>query len=281
MDFQTLHTFSELAKCLSFSQTAQSLFISQSTVTKRISELEKELEKPLFTRDKRHVALTSYGQLYLEYVERILSLEKISIEKLNAYESYSNNLKIGATNSIYECHLFDIINAYEKQSPDNAISISIDHSQELLQFLQDGILDLVFTFIPFYKAGYECKSFHSDRLVLTTSYKNTDYVRGIRKADLTDIKYLMCNFALNDVGSYIRGLFPNHYQFKFEIDNSTKLLPYLLSGYGYSFLPEKMLENYIKKKELRIIPLLDIETPEIKSYYVGRLLSKEKWSKIF
>lgn len=277
MDFQTLHTFSELAKCLSFSQTAQNLFVTQSTVTKRISELEKELGKPLFTRDKRHVTLTSYGQLYLEYVERILSLERISMEELNAYESYSNNLKIGATNSIYECHLFDMINNYEKNSPDNAISIRIDHSQELIQFLLDGILDLVFSFLPYHKPGYECRSFRSDRLVLTTQYNNTEYKNGIHKAELTNIRYLMCNFALNDVGSYIRGLFPNHYQFKFEIDNSTKLLPYLLSGDGYSFLPEKMLDSYINKKELRIIPLLDIETPEIKSYYIGRLSSKEKW----
>lgn len=280
MDFQTLHTFSELARCLNFSQTAQNLFVTQSTITKRISELEKEIGKPLFIRDKRHVSLTNYGMLYLEYVDRILNLEKTSIAELNAYETYSNNLKIGATNSIYECHLFDLISKYEQSSPENAINVSIDHSQELIQFLQDGLLDLVFSFLPFQKAGYECEPFHADQLVLTTSYDNTLYRDGIKQSELTNIKYLMCNFALNDVGTYIRSLFPNHYQFKFEIDNSTKLLPYLLNGSGYSFLPEKMLETYINKKELRIIPLLDIETPEIKSYYIGRLSSKDKWDKL-
>ena len=152
-----------------------------------------------FIRDKRHVSLTNYGMLYLEYVDRILNLEKTSIAELNAYETYSNNLKIGATNSIYECHLFDLISKYEQSSPENAINVSIDHSQELIQFLQDGLLDLVFSFLPFQKAGYECEPFHADQLVLTTSYDNTLYRDGIKQSELTNIKYLMCNFALNDV----------------------------------------------------------------------------------
>ena len=43
MDIQTLKTFIALAETKSFTKTANKLFVAQSTVTNRITELEKEL----------------------------------------------------------------------------------------------------------------------------------------------------------------------------------------------------------------------------------------------
>ena len=149
----------------------------------------------------------------------------------------------------------------------------------MIQLLMDGILDCVFTSVPLVRAGFECHHFHTDNLVLATGYDNILHADGIRKEELT-IKYMMCNFALNDVGEFIRNLFPTHYQFKFEIDNSTKLIPYLINTTGYSFLPDKMIEQELADKKLRTIPLLDFETPKINSYYIGSLRSKELWTKL-
>ena len=74
MNSQSIKTFITLAKLNSFSQTATSLYISQSTVTKRICELEKEVGKPLFYRDKKHVSLTEDGRIFLKYATRIVEL---------------------------------------------------------------------------------------------------------------------------------------------------------------------------------------------------------------
>lgn len=280
MDSQTLRTFITLAHSLNFSQTAQTLFVSQSTVTKRIAELEKELHKSLFLRDKRHVELTDSGQLFLKYAERFISLEDSCLMELNSYESYSTRLRLGTTISIYECHLFPLINKFEQSSNTASIYVSLSHSKELIESLQDGTLDLIFSFTPYIRKGYECCEFKNDTLVLTTSYDNTEFQNGIHKQDLTKMKYLMCNFTLEDDGKYIRSLFPEHYQFKFEIDNSSKLIPYLITGNGYSFLPEKMIEPHLKSKKLRIIPLLNFETPVLKSYYIGKISNRDLWSQL-
>ena len=90
---------------------------------------------------------------------------------------------------------------------------------------------------------------------------------------------MMCNFALNDVGEFIRNLFPTHYQFKFEIDNSTKLIPYLINTTGYSFLPDKMIEQELADKKLHDSSS-GLKTPKINSYYIGSLRSKELWTKL-
>lgn len=277
MNSQSIKTFITLAKLNSFSQTANSLYISQSTVTKRIYELEKEVGKPLFSRDKKHVSLTDDGQIFLQYAQRIIELEEASLREMHASVTYKNSLRIGSTNSIYECHLFPLIAAFESSSGQHSVKVTIGHSSDMIQLLMDGILDCIFTSVPLTRTGYECRHFHTDNLVLATGYENMEYVSGIRKEELTSVKYMMCDFALNEVGEFIRNLFPNHHQFKFEIDNSTKLIPYLIKGSGYSFLPDKMIEQELLIRKLRIIPLLDFEPPKVNSYYIGNLKSKALW----
>lgn len=274
MNSENLKTFILLAENLNFSKTAALLFVAQSTVTKRIAELENEIGKPLFFRDKKHVLITKEGNAFLSYAKRITQLEAASIKEVNSLIQYKQYLRIGSTNSIYDCHLFPLISMYD-QNPDNSIKVTIGHSSELINLLKDDILDIVFSFLPLKKCGYECSNFHSDQLVLVTSYNNKEFANGITKCKLTSINYLMCNFALEEIGQYIQELFPAHYQFKFEIDNSTKIIPYLLSGYGYSFLPISMINNYVLENKLRIIPLIDFESPVINSYYIFKTSNKD------
>ncbi len=87
----------------------------------------------------------------------------------------------------------------------------------------------------------------------------------------------MCNFAIDEVGQFIKDLFPPYHQFKFEIDNSTKLIEFLKYANSYSFVPQKMIAEFIDQKIFRIIPLNDFETPLIKSYCVGNSVSKDTW----
>lgn len=279
MNFELLETFITLAKENNFSTTAERLFVSQSTVTKRIAELEKLLNATLFSRSNKHVALTPEGSIFLDYATRILELQTASIEKLHALVHYRQHLRIGTTNSLYECHLFDKIQAFYSH-PDHAVKIVIGHSTDLQTGLLDGALDVIFSFIPLRKAGYDCLPFERDQLVLVTSYDTIRFKEGIKKNELTNIDYLMCNFALQEVGQFIRELFPLHHPFKFEIDNSTKLIPYLKKGNCYSFLPKKMIAAHLDSRELRIIPLIDFVTPVIHSYVIGNHASNALWSQL-
>ena len=62
MEIWQLRCFIALADTLSFSRAAESLYLSQSALSRRISDLEKELGMPLFTRNTRRVELTESGR---------------------------------------------------------------------------------------------------------------------------------------------------------------------------------------------------------------------------
>ncbi len=266
MDTETLKTFVKLSELRNFTHTADHLFVVQSTITNRIAELERQVGKQLFIRDKKNLTLTQEGILFLNYAKRMIELEETALLEINKANQFTSTLRIGTTNTIYECHLHQEIRSLMKASKDVATKVIIDHSDNLLQMLQDGIIDVVYTYLPFYKAKFHCNLYAKDELLLVTSSHNVSYQNGIKKEELVRINYLFCNFALQEVGNFIRELFPPYYQFSFEIDNSTKLIPYLLDGIGYSFLPTSLVSSYLLNGSLISIPLLDFEPPIIQCY---------------
>lgn len=266
MDTQNLKTFILLSEIKNFTHTAEKQFVAQSTITNRIVELEKEVGRRLFVRDNKSVSLTEEGALFLKYAKRILELEESSVQEINSFKTYNNILRIGTTNIIYECHLFSWISKYMENNKDTSVKIIIGSSVELLDMLKDGLIDMAFTFIPFSKKGYKCTNFASDELVLVTNTSNIDYHKGIKQEELTKINYLFCNFPMQEEGISVRELFPKYYQFPFEINNSSKLIKYIINGTGYSFLPESMVKPFLNEGSLKIIKTLDFIAPKIDYY---------------
>lgn len=266
MDTQNLRTFLTLANVKNFTQTANLMYIAQSTVTNRIAELEKEVGKPLFVRSKKNLSLTKEGIVFQDYARRIIDLEEMSIREMNAPDFSRESLRIGTTNTIYECQLEPVLTQLLKDNTGYSINVTIGHSVNLLQMLQDGLLDIAFSYQPMQRSGFHCECFLTDELLLVTNPGTASFEHGIRKEDLPNLNYLFCNFALQEVGQFIRELFPPFYQFPFEIDNSTKLLSYLLQGIGCSFLPASLVAPYLENNSLLSIPLLDFEAPRINCY---------------
>ncbi|MBO4336864.1 MAG: LysR family transcriptional regulator [Lachnospiraceae bacterium] len=276
MDIQALETFIALAETKSFTKTANRLFVAQSTVTNRINELEKELKLSLFSRTNRSVKLTGEGEKFRIYAEKVLDLTEHALAEMSAEHRFANHIRIGSADSIYEGHLAPRIQSYSEHHPDTSLKISIGLSNHLLEQLQEDLLDVVFVYIPLKKASYYCEVYKQDRLVLVTDTGNKKYSKGITRDRLTEENYLMCNFALQDVGMYIRKLFPRFHQFELEIDDCMKIMPYLLGKDNYTFLPKDMADPYIREKKLRQIPLLDFDTPVINSYIICKESKKEQ-----
>ena len=71
MEIKQVQYFLTVAEAGSFSVAAEDLYISQSSLSKQIIALEKELGIPLFDRSKRKIALTPAGETYLKHARNI------------------------------------------------------------------------------------------------------------------------------------------------------------------------------------------------------------------
>lgn len=271
MNMEAIETFIILCELKSFTKTASKLYVAQSTITNRIAELEKELGQPLFKRNNKSMELTLSGKIYQDYARRIIQLNHSALSSMNRDNAiYSRRIHVGTTNTIYECHLKNRILSFVSNNYDVGVKLTMGHSDELLDMLTKDLIDYIYIYLPFRRKGFVCDCFCVDELVLVCNYNDLLYEKGILKNQLQSLRYIYCNFALQDVGMFIRELFPRNYQFCLEIDNSTKVLDYVLDGAGYSFLPLSLVQIQLKRKELRSIPLLDFESPKINNYVIHR-----------
>ncbi len=61
MELRQLKYFVKAAETLNFSEASRALFITQSTLSQQIKQLEQELGSALFLRDSHRVMLTESG----------------------------------------------------------------------------------------------------------------------------------------------------------------------------------------------------------------------------
>ena len=132
------------------------------------------------------------------------------------------------------------------------------------------MLDMVFSAVPLKRIGYACDVYDVDRVALVCGKGKNEYPDGVTKEQLAKLPYLMCDFTLSEAGNFIRSLFPKNHVFRLDVDNSSKLLPYLEKGLGYSFLPYKLVKERIESGALEEVSLKDFTAPKVTTYLIYR-----------
>lgn len=140
MQFQTMQEFLVLADTLNFLNAAEQLYMSQSTLSKHIRDMEKELGAPLFKRSTRSVELTELGMCLIPYAQRAVELQNEYLKEVEDYKERQNNqLIIGCISHWNEMDLGMMTLDFQKKYPNITISITTtDHSKEYIPMVEDG-----------------------------------------------------------------------------------------------------------------------------------------------
>jgi aminoethylphosphonate catabolism LysR family transcriptional regulator len=147
MRLTQLRSFHAVATAGSFTRAAESLHVSQPTVTTQVRQLESLYKVELFHRTGRHVRPTEMGERLLLLSRQIFSLESDAIQLLgDAGELRSGHLRVAA---VGPSHVTKMLAAFHQRYPGVKISVSTGNSQDVLDRLLDyradvGVLAQVF-----------------------------------------------------------------------------------------------------------------------------------------
>ncbi len=137
----------EAADCLSFTEAASKLNISQPALSRQIASLEEELGYPLFLRIKQRVFLSEAGKAYLGGVKKLFREYRDLVAEVDRiHGSGSRVLKIGylEDRSLHpSCS--DAIAAMSEKYPDVSIKMEACRLKELLEKIGEKRIDIGFT----------------------------------------------------------------------------------------------------------------------------------------
>lgn len=146
MDLYQLKYFLEVARELSFTRAAANLHVSPSAVSRSIALLESSVEKKLFTRTKRHVALNSSGESLKASALRIFDeVEKAELDLAGA-EAAPVRLRVGSREMITNYLLPGPLEEFEARFGRTAFGIYELDSVAMAEAVKKDLLDFGFTY---------------------------------------------------------------------------------------------------------------------------------------
>lgn len=217
MDLQSLYYFSELAKTLHFTKTAEKLFISQQTLSNHIARLEDYYGTPLFYR-KPKLSLTYAGEKVLQFARQVNRQHENLHDILSEITQEQRGLiRFGASTLRMSASLPDILPIFAKKYPKVEIRLTDAKAARLEQLLLDGNIDLAIAVTEDMNPLLTAIHLMDDQIyfcvadTLLTAYYG-DYAEELKEksrngANLHDFSKLPFCLLNNRMGQYIQQCF--------------------------------------------------------------------------
>ncbi len=134
MDFLQLECFLSVVKSKSFTEAANDISLSQSSISKHIMRLEKELGVKLLNRNTRTVSLTVAGKDFLEHAERLMEEYHLALRNIHTYRDLYS-LHVGSVDHLGKVGVTAPIAAFLEKFPHINITLEQDNTLRLMNLL--------------------------------------------------------------------------------------------------------------------------------------------------
>lgn len=148
MTLNQLKYFLAVARCLSFTEAARTLFMTQPALSRQIRAMEEELGTRLFVREKKTLKLTPGGSvLYNGLPDFLRQYEGLMSDARNANRGHEGRLRLGILD-IYDISglLPPVVAAFQSRYPQIRLTLERYSLGELPERLYDDRLDIICTY---------------------------------------------------------------------------------------------------------------------------------------
>lgn len=259
MIIEPLEIFKKVAEEKSFSKAAEDLFLSQPAVSSHIRNLENEFGTKLIYRSSKHVDLTPAGEIFYEQACKIINQYKEAKEKINQIQSVvSGNLRIGASFTVGEYILPELVSQTATRYPNLDITVTIANTEEIAQGLRQNRLDVALVEGKISGKEFILEPFMVDELVLIAPPGHPlTKIQSVSAKDLEDLVWI-----LREAGSGTRE-FSDHFihtlnirlRHSYVFSSNTGVKAAVTSGLGIALVSKLIIQKELKAGELAVIPL--------------------------
>lgn len=149
INIQKYKAFLKVVELESFTRAAETLFYSQSGISRMINDLEKEWSVTLFERSRTGVRLTSDGIKLLPFAKNVCEeYQKLQaeVDALNGLQS--GIIRIGTFSSVATHWLPGILKAFQEDYPNIDFELLLGDYTEIESWIAEGRVDCGFTRLP-------------------------------------------------------------------------------------------------------------------------------------
>jgi LysR family hydrogen peroxide-inducible transcriptional activator len=241
----------ELADRLNFRAAAEAQYVTQSTLSAGIKELEKVLGVQLVERDKRHVRLTAVGEEVTARARELLAAASDLTESArSATVPLSGTLRLGAIPTIAPFLLPEVLPALRRSHPALKLHLREDLTERLLERLRAGSLDIALIAMPYETGDLYVRELFKDEFWYVAREDNPaakDKEVALRKLDTGGVLLLEEGHCLREHVITACGPRRGSGESSVEATSLPTLIQMVEGGLGATLLPEITLKAGILK----------------------------------
>ncbi|WP_116191647.1 LysR family transcriptional regulator [Paenibacillus taihuensis] len=253
MELLQLRYFLAVARSEHVTAAAQSLHVTQSSLSKTIQRLEDDLGVLLFDRVGRKLQLNEFGRRFLRRAERALfELEQGKQELSDLSDPDHGTLELAVTSASV---LPDILRKYRRKRPNIQFHVQMLTTQEMIMLLERGEVDYCLSSPPVQGDDIECQIVYIDPILVAVP-------EGHRLADRSSVSLSELKdewFVGVKIGYGTRDLMDNvcksagfvpHYVY--EGDEPARLINLVEAEIGIAFIPSTARNERAQIRYLQI-----------------------------
>lgn len=161
IETRLLQYFLTVAQELNITKAAETLYITQPTLSKQMMELEQQLGKQLFIRGKRKLTLTEEGEYLRDRAREILELLNNTEATFHTEEqTLRGHITIGCGETIAMDQIAKILAEFHKRHPNVQFHTHSGDADMILERLDKGLVDMGLLLGPMRQEKYDYLNIH-------------------------------------------------------------------------------------------------------------------------
>lgn len=269
METEWLRTFIVAAKTENFRETAEQRFITQSTVSKHMQHLEKELQTTLFDRQGKQVKLNHIGAHFLLQAEKMIATIDEGLQNTASFmDGYTSQLTIGVAPQIANSTLPVIIHAFQQQRPSIQITIELLKSNEIGEAVYAGVVDI----------GLSKLTSTRDILAVLLAQEPLQLIAPMSKRATDALTLLQQEIILtHEYAPYWQDIqqvlqqFPSYKSMR--INQTEVIKNFVKQGLGIAFLPKSVIEAEFQQQLLHSYSVQEFSHIVSNTYFLSKYVS--------
>ncbi len=156
MEIRVLKYFLAVSREGSITAAANSLHLTQPTLTRQLQDLEKELGQKLFVRGKYKISLTPEGMILRKRAQEIVEMvEKTEAEFRSIRDIIAGDIYIGCGETDSMKYIAEVMKELQQEYPDIKFHIHSGNAEDVTEKLDRGLLDFGILIQPIDLSKYD------------------------------------------------------------------------------------------------------------------------------
>lgn len=264
-DIVTLRVFLAVARLGSIGAAARNEHIAASAASRRISDLERELDISLIVRTPSGTNLTPAGLVFAEHCGQLLhKYAEVRADLKRFAEGEAGELRLAAIPRALDGVLPSIIGQFRKDYPEVQVTVQEIFSRQGVKLLREDVADMVILYDSVDTRGFELRPFKEDQ-VWAVGHRDHPLFTQHRDAGTVyfeqTLAYEHISFheggVLDDLVAEARKKHGKSLKYTVRVQRVNSLIRCVEAGLGLGIVGERDLRPHMANANLAILRLAD------------------------